>query len=328
MDWFERLTGFHETSYAETRAKLRVEGQELISLINGKRYNVGTFELVSLQELRHRAAAATIPQGHLRSSFVTGDIRDLHRMPAYAGALIQVASQFNCLEMISPEITPEDGVANYQYDPTQGPACSIAAGAATIYRNYFVSIGGSKGQTRDCQLDGLADLGKALSTALDLPLADIWSMTNGYALCTKSGLGAISEYLASLDLAQLNQLSGRLRIGLHLDVQVTDGFGGPTQTVSQAFCSALPVAYSSIDVDIWAPFARFVLEAAYEATFLAAVLNQVRGGSPIVLLTHLGGGAFGNDSQWIEDAILRSLDLFARFDLDVQFVRRPASTSR
>ncbi|QDM14789.1 hypothetical protein FNL55_01605 [Tardiphaga sp. vice352] len=91
MDWFERLTGFHEKGYAETRAKLRVEGQELISLVNGKRYNIGTFELVSLQELRDRVAAATIPQGHLRSSIVKGDIRDLHRIPAYAGALIQVA---------------------------------------------------------------------------------------------------------------------------------------------------------------------------------------------------------------------------------------------
>ena len=89
MDWFERLTGFHEKGYAETRATLRVDGRHLISLTNGKRYDVGSFELVSLQELRDRVAAATIPQGQLRSSIVTGDIRDLHRIPAYAGALIQ-----------------------------------------------------------------------------------------------------------------------------------------------------------------------------------------------------------------------------------------------
>ena len=34
-------------------------------------------------------------------------------------------------------MTPEDGVTRYKDDPTQGPACAIAASAATMYRNYF-----------------------------------------------------------------------------------------------------------------------------------------------------------------------------------------------
>jgi hypothetical protein len=112
-----------------------------------------------------------------------------------------------------------------------------------------------------------------------------------------------------------------------MDVQITDGTGDPPQVVSQAFCSALPVAYSSIDPTLWAPFARFILEAAYEATLLAAVLNHNRGGSHVVLLTHLGGGAFGNDRQWINDAIRRSLELLSRFDLDVRVVSLQASMS-
>jgi hypothetical protein len=148
MDWFEQLTGFKETNYAETRAKLRVEGQQLISLVNGKRYSIGNLELVSLQTLRDRVSAASIRAGRLHSSFIAGDVRELHRMHTYAGALFQVASQFNLLEMVSPSVTPDDGVTNYQYDRTQGPACAIAAGAATIYRNYFVPIDQEIGQTR------------------------------------------------------------------------------------------------------------------------------------------------------------------------------------
>ena len=35
MDWFEKLTGFRETSYDDTRAKLHVEGTQLQSLVNG-----------------------------------------------------------------------------------------------------------------------------------------------------------------------------------------------------------------------------------------------------------------------------------------------------
>ena len=49
--------------------------------------------------------------------------------PENAGALFQVASQLNLLEMTGPEVTPEDGVTIYQDDRTQGPACAIAAGA-------------------------------------------------------------------------------------------------------------------------------------------------------------------------------------------------------
>ncbi|WP_245316866.1 hypothetical protein [Bradyrhizobium manausense] len=49
----------------------------------------------------------------------------------------------------------------YQSDSTQGPACAIAAGAATIYRNYFAKVAGRLGQTKDRQIDALADLGES-----------------------------------------------------------------------------------------------------------------------------------------------------------------------
>lgn len=39
---------------------------------------------------------------------------------------------FGRLEMISPEVTPEAGVDQYEYDHTKGPACTIAAGAGTF----------------------------------------------------------------------------------------------------------------------------------------------------------------------------------------------------
>jgi hypothetical protein len=63
-----------------------------------------------------------------------------------------------------------------------------------------------------------------------------------------------------------------------------------------------------------------VLEAAYEATMQAAVLNAQRGTSNVVLLTLLGGGAFGNRANWIHDALRRALGLMAAFDLDVRLV--------
>jgi len=162
MDWFEKLTGFREIDYHSTQSKLAIEGHRLRSLVNGASYGVGELEIVSLQTLRDRAARVGAAPGRLKVSVATGDVRRMHRAPENAGALFQVASQFNLLEMVGPSVTPEQGVTRYQDDHTQGPACAIAAGAATIYRNYFVPVGGSPGQTATRQIDTLADLGEAL----------------------------------------------------------------------------------------------------------------------------------------------------------------------
>jgi hypothetical protein len=63
-----------------------------------------------------------------------------------------------------------------------------------------------------------------------------------------------------------------------------------------------------------------VLEAAYEATLLAAA-EQARGGSAqTVLLTRLGGGAFGNPDDWIDGAINRGLAGAHYEGLDVRLV--------
>ncbi|GAB6841732.1 hypothetical protein HNR00_004767 [Methylorubrum rhodinum] len=318
MDWFERLTGFREADHKETQARLCIVDGRLVHEGSGESYAVGTLTLPSLAELRTAAAGVHRP-GRLRLSIVEGDARDLHRAPENRGALFQVASQFNMLEMVGPDVTPEDGVAGYAYDRTQGPACAMAAGAATIYRNYLVPVAGEIGQTAARQLDGLADLGGALAQRLGTERAALWAMRNGYALPTRTSLDAIAAYLSAADEDTLNDLRGQLRLGLHRDVEVTDG-PAPRPLVSQIFCSALPVAYARLPAVSWTSFARVVLEAAYEGTLLAGVLNAARGASDRVLLTRLGGGAFGNADAWIDAAMLRALRLVGDRDLDVAVV--------
>ncbi len=321
MDWFERLTGFRETAYADTRRRLKVEGGQLHSLVNGKSYGIGELELVSLASLRERVKLAGGPPGRLKVTLVRGDVRAMHSATENAGALFQVASQFNLLEMTSPSVTPEHGVTRYQHDPTQGPACAIAAGAATIYRNYFAPVGNERGQTKEHQLDGLAQLGQALAEAMGQPIETLWSMENGYAMCSRIGLDSISSHLDSLKQDAIDALSGLLCIGVHSDVEVTDTRGRNRQLVSQAFCSALPVAYGcSVPSSHWTAFAKLILQASYEATMWAAVLNAQRGASNVVLLTRLGGGAFGNDDEWIQAAMLRALKKVEGFDLEVKLV--------
>lgn len=314
MNWFERLTGFAEDGYASTQGRLRVEGNELVSTVNGKRYGIGELTLPTLAELRARVNPARGQRSSVAG--LIGDARALHR--DFEGALFQVASQFNVLEMVSPHVTPERGVTGYAGDPTQGPACALAAGAATIYRNYFVEFPDGVGQTADRQIDNLAGLGAALSALTGLPVADLWEMQNGYALATSTGLAAIGEVLRPADEGVLDALRGHLAIGLHRDVEVTDA--GDGRRVSQAFCSALPLGYSQLPSRQWEPFARLVLEATYEATLLAAAEQAAAGGSNTVLLTRVGGGVFGNELPWIDAAIERALGVVADAGLDVRIV--------
>src|SRR4051812_17107882 len=116
MDWFERLTGFRETSYDDTRRRLEIDGRRLRSCVNGKTYSIGELELVSVQTLRERVHAGGGLPGRIKVRMVTGDVRGMHQLPEYAGALFQVASQVNLLEMVSPDVTPEQGVTRYQHD--------------------------------------------------------------------------------------------------------------------------------------------------------------------------------------------------------------------
>lgn len=322
MSWFEELTGFREANFGSTRARLSVDSRELVVLGSDRRYGIGELELVTLDELRTRDAQRSGERIRPRVRIIDDDVRQMHRQPQYHRALFQVASQFNLLEMVSPEVTPEDGVTRYQSDSTQGPACAIAAGAATIYRSYLVPVDGQIGQTRDRQLDGLTDLGAALARAVGEPVSRLWTMRNGYALCSEHGLDVIGQLLRALDETGRDALRSQLRIGIHWQVDVTDGTVTPRPWVSQAFCSALPVAYTHVASHHWEPFARLVLEAAYEATLLAAALHPARGGTNVLALTRLGGGAFGNDPHWIDDAIERALSIAMGLDLEVHLVTR------
>ena len=315
MDWFEAITGFPEGSYAQTQRRLRVVMGQLVSDASTRSYSVGSLETPSLGELRARTAHLA-QAGPSRVSLVRGDARKLHAAAENAGALFQVASQFNLLEMVGPDVSPEDGVTRYATDHTQGPACAMAAGAATIFRNYLVRFpDGTIGQTRARQIDCLRDLGQAMGNED----GSLWRMKNGYALFTAQGLAGVDRRLAAASESAVDDLRCLLRIGLHWSVGLTDVEPGPT--VSQVFCSALPVSYNRIaSTSLWTRFARLVLEAAYEATLRAGWLSAARGGSSRVFLTLLGGGAFGNRPEWIAAAMRRALEQARGWELDVRVV--------
>ena len=315
--WFQELFGFAERSYAETQSQFVVEETRLRSLANGRSFAVGRFGTPSLSELR-REARQVARAGTLRVRHeVIGDVLELHARPENRGAVFQVASQWNCLEFPGPGTTPEVGITGYANDPTQGPACALAAAGATVYRNYFVPVRGRTGQTRDNQLDNL----EGLAAALGEP-GRFWSVRNGY---TESTPGGLAELRAAIDRHRRDDLLGEIRIGLQRGVGVTfaERFRPLAceheSLVTQAFCSAISCSYSAQERAAWEPLARLALDAGYESTLWAGALQGALSATDAkVWLTLVGGGAFGNERQWIAAAIGRALRRLEGVALDVR----------
>ncbi|MEO0830804.1 MAG: hypothetical protein AAFY03_10145, partial [Pseudomonadota bacterium] len=195
-------------------------------------------------------------------------------------------------------------IRRYMYDKTQGPACAIACGAGTLYRNYLVPVKGGLGQTGALQLDMVADLHEALGSG-------IWDMENGYALPRSGALRRASSVIRSHGA---EALAGFLRVGLQRDTEVTLGHAG--HRVSQVYASAMPMAYAHAPPDEWEPLARLVLDGAYEAT----LRHAARTGASPVYLTLLGGGAFGNPLEWIFDALIEAVRITRNAGLDIRIV--------
>jgi len=322
--WFTELWGFPEgPSYAETQRKFRMEGEELVcDDAPHPRQFVGPFSTPTLAELRAElsspppSAPPARPQllrfGHVAEPVgVVPLIMDARN----AGCVFQAASQFNALEMVGPGVTPQAGIGVYETDPTQGPKCALACPAATLYRNYLHDAGGGPGAGR-CQIDCLSDVARVVGN----DTFGYWSMQNGYSLPTGPGaMRALGERLladAGLTLAA----EAALRVAVHWDTQVKPP---GTHRVTQVFASAAPVAYAKATPSAeWAPFARLVLRAAYDATLTAAAVRSRReGGRRVrVFLTSLGGGAFGNRTEWITSAIRAALERHSHEPLDVVLV--------
>lgn len=315
--WFEELTGFAEQSPDQVREKLVIEGTQMRSLVNDRTFDCGLFETPSLAELRDRVNKVDTSNNSSqknRLSEIVADVSDLHREPRNTHAVFQAASQFNCLEMVSPEVTPERGVGIYQNDWTQGPACAIAAGAGTIFRNYFVPLGDQIGQTATRQIDCLSQFGDALGNSENR----YWEMRNGYALVDVEKLGQLESLLNSASHAELDRLRSLVRIGMQWHTDVTKV--GCEHQVSQAYCSGLPVGYCGHATADWGPFATLILEAAYEATLCSAMINRAEKRSDKLILTLLGGGVFENKESWIAAAMVRALRKFSHCGLDISIV--------
>ena len=320
-DWFEEQFGFEETGENVTNYfQYDWENKILRSSKNQKAFYVGDFETPSVKELQEKVKSMSFISrdlGGLTFENIIGDATQLHLAEENASSVFQVASQFNCLEMVGPRMTPEMGITIYQDDGTQGPRCAMACPAATVFRNYFWNGRGQLGGDRN-----------QINTAKDLEIilgndeGSYWSMKNGYMMPSRSdAMKEVGDRISGEDgLRDSLFLNGR--VGIHWDTVVVPGAG---HRMTQVFCSAVPITYTQTGKGTkpkdWKTLAEIILESAYQATILTgAILAKKSNKRVTVFLTQLGGGAFGNPSPWICAAIEKSLVSALDEPLDVKLV--------
>lgn len=338
-DWFSDLFGFQETSPETVKAFIQVYPVDLSadvkmrSIVNGRVFSVGNFSTPSLRELRSQGQRVRSLRGRIVFRNELGDVSEKHALRENRFATFQAASQFNCLEFVHQDVTPELGVSRYVHDKTQGPACSIACGPATVYRNYFapvVKADGSlqEGQSHDCMINNLSNLSRMLGNEDNR----FFKVKGGYTMSSEGQLGQLNLQLNNLKRSgKEDELRESINIGVHQDVQVTSSVWGSRpqddeeHTVTQVFASACAVDYNpGTKPQSWEGLATLVLDATYEATLWTAVLQADRHkkefGSNKVFLTAVGGGVFGNPMPWIGNALAKALKKMAQYDLEVIMV--------
>ena len=234
------------------------------------------------------------------------DVGHAQSLPENRGALFQVASNMNAIEGISQDVSVESKtfVSDYIYDKTQGPAASISAGGAAVARVYAAfpnDEGNFDRQTAIRQINFLAGLNQ------------FCDVINGYVVLKDNA----DEWKA----ADKVKLTKEVACAIHREVQVTFGKRGPgfyeavqnseEQIIHQIFGAAVNLGQGMAGIQNRGKphgrdFARFVLEAMYTGSFLAAQKLKCKK----VFLTLLGGGVFANSMQDILSILCETFQLY------------------
>ena len=266
--------------------------------VRRRTYQCGRFTTPTLAEL---AKAAWRPR-RLRLVVLGGasPLLDIGSLQAWSakGTVFQIASQFNALESPGPYVPP---IADYYFDPTQGPRASISAFPGTLLRQYAAP--GPRGvrfpqQTGGRQIDLLHD---AIGAG---------RVKEGYLLgeAIKPPDSSASDADAVVD--RLESRLRQIRIGLHESAEVRLGhdWHGAVPSrwprIDQVFTSTIAGGHygaeAALGRDRFERVAEVLLRAAYLGTLRSAIaLDRDR-----VVLTLIGGGVFGNPLPLIWRSIL------------------------
>ena len=268
--WFEDVFKFKEQTYIQTQRRLLVMQTGTGSALRLGRWRVGKWSCPTLGELRAAGKSVLQESGLMGKSFKISNItthwHELHRQPENNGAVFQIATNFNGLSSVSSNETPEDGIEGYRASVCEGAVAASSCGAAVAFRNYLLPLGDGKvGQTSSDQLNLLSSLSSVVGDVR-------WDIANGIIDADLSSLAKINRKISSFSPSQLDSIRESIRIGLHLDTEVTLSNAPHEQFVGHACCGVVDSGHSELQANLWEPLSTLILEATFEATLWASVI--------------------------------------------------------
>jgi hypothetical protein len=337
--WFESVTGRDETTWVAEKdpaRKFKVLdpyaghpfGPDMAVICLGKSasvaraWNAGRFRVWSIQELSDYCAGLEAPAGvgtatvvveiHCRVSVKGGsEFVEVSRLQAAAGdhghgylPMFQVASNFNCLEASTPYVnfSAAPYLTKKMSDVTQGPAAASGAAVSAIVRTHAAFV-----DPDTLAISGQVHGGRQVELLGAPSLHSHFPVTNGKVFWDRRD--AYPSWPA--EEARVEDV----RVGLHCDARVqfvrTDRrdvcipVKKPFPVVDQVFVAAMNMfapGVAKMSVETAASKMRFLLDAAYKATYVAAKARQ----STHLFLTLVGGGSFGNPLGVVAEAMARA----------------------
>ena len=225
------------------------------------------------------------------------NVSDLH-LECEPYSCIQIASQFNALEMISPEVSHRDGIVRYSNDRTQGPIGVLCCLPGLITRNYWYT------NRYSSQPDSLKHL--------NLPTKNgylLWGKDSSQALQILSSPGAMDKLITPI--MAYTQVVGVRTDGYKASVHRTN------KLVHQIFCSAAPGSYYDNSMDFHSEINEILLRQQYKNAIIYSLLLRQQGRRAKLHLTMVGGGAFQVSKDLIAQCIKDTLDEYKDQPIDV-----------
>jgi hypothetical protein len=236
------------------------------------------------------------PDRSLTFSIVKGrDVSVLH-LDCAPGTVIQLASQFNSLEMMNPYYTPAHGLDVYLNDRTQGPRAALCCLPSLAARNYNM----------------IAERGGVQFNSLDLMGLQ---HKNGYLLWNKDSQPIYDIVKESHELIRIPTMA-------YAQVAGIDGkkIFRTDKLVHQIFSSAAPGTNYGNSPHLHPEINRFLLSSQYKGAIGMALLlhhHNPQTERAQLHLTLVGGGVFQVPKDVIMDSIKDALRHFQHYPIDI-----------
>ena len=279
MSWFSEYCGFESKDWDFTFDSLPKHvksdaGQFQTYSINDLFMYVGIEPDISIGKKPNPKKLTIL----VRDSFIESHLFDTSSIHKTNGSniLIQVASNFNCLEVPSHDTNPFRGsfVDNIMYDSTQGPAAAGGAIAGTLLR---------------LSLHKIKPINLLENTSLE--------PTNGKLYYRRN--------------KQYNFDKKDVKIGLQMDVKAnflrmnnTYEYDNKSNVrIDQIYTSTCIANNENCELSLK------LLESAYLGTYLSGILRK----SKKIILTLIGGGCFQNNMELILDVLIKTHDAYSEY---------------